>query len=102
MAQDLSLNRIIFTFKRSVLYTSIPGVSTMKRLDAELCIKNANAEKTTMARAKAVSDIRNLASFAAANHFMVPMINVNLIINADATQCRTSGESTNQSCQRSK
>ena len=70
----------------------------MKRIDAELDHKNANAEKTTMAiseRAKAIPDIQNLASFAAANHFMVPMINVNLIINADATQCRRSGESTN-------
>jgi hypothetical protein len=94
-AQDLSLHRQMTTFKRSDLHTSIPSVSTMKRLDAELGLKNANAEKTTMARAKAISDIRNLASFAAANHFMVPVINVNLIINADATQCRTSGESTN-------
>jgi hypothetical protein len=33
-------------------------------------------------------------AFAAANHLMVPIINFNLIINADATQCKTSGEST--------
>ena len=44
-----------------------------------------------MARANSILDIRNLA---AATHFMVPMTNYNLIINVDATQCRTSGEIT--------
>ena len=66
----------------------------MKRLDKELGLKDANVEKTTIARANAISDIRNLASFAAANHLMVPITNFNLIINVDATQCKTSGEST--------
>ena len=49
---------------------------------------------TGVMAANAISDIRNLASFAAATHFMVPMTNYNLIINVDATQCRTSGEIT--------
>ena len=66
----------------------------MKRLDEELGLKVANAEKTTAAHAMAISDIRNLASFAAANHLMIPMTNVNRITNTDATQCQTSGEST--------
>ena len=66
----------------------------MKRLDEELGLKDANAEKTTAARAMAISDIRNFASFAAANHLMVAMTNFDLIINADATPCQTSGEST--------
>jgi hypothetical protein len=70
------------------------SVSVLKRLDTELGLKTANAEKTTMVRAKTISDIRNLATFAAANHFMVPMTSFNLIINGDAAQCRTSGEST--------
>ena len=93
-AQELAVNRQVNTFKREKYDTTIPSVSVMKRLDVELGLKNANAEKTTIARANAISDIRNLASFAAATHFMVPTTNLNLMINADATQCRTSGEIT--------
>lgn len=67
-------------------------ITTLRRLDDELGFVNKNAEKTTLARAAAVSDIRNLATFIAANHYMVPITNSNLIMNADATQCLTSGE----------
>jgi hypothetical protein len=49
----------------------------LKRFDKELGLNDANAEKTTIARANAISDIRNLASFAAANHLMVPITNFN-------------------------
>jgi hypothetical protein len=52
--------------------------------------KTRMLQKTTLARAAAISDIRNLATFTAANHAMVPITNHNLIIFADANQCQTS------------
>ena len=40
------------------------------------------------------TDIRNLVSFAAANHIMISTTSPHLIINTDATQCKTSGDIT--------
>jgi len=65
-------------------------------LDKELGHINKNAEKTTIARANAISDIRNLASFAAANHLMLPMTSSHLI-KADDIKCKTSGDITKKS-----
>lgn len=67
-----------------------PSRIAMERLDDQLGIRDA--QKTTMARAIAISDIRNLATFAATVHAILPLINSNLIVNADATHCQTSGD----------
>ena len=91
-AEELARNRQINTLHKNEIDTITPSKAVLKRLDKELGLKDANAEKTTIARENAISDIRNLASFAAANHLMIPITNFNLIINA--TQCKTSGEST--------
>ena len=61
--------------------------AVLKRLDYELRHKDANAGKTPIARANAISRIQNLASFVSY------VTNFNLIINVDATRCKTSGES---------
>jgi hypothetical protein len=63
-----------------------------KRVDEYLGTTNQNAERDTKARAAAVSDIRNLASFAAANHFMHSIANTNLFINSDATTIQVGGD----------
>jgi hypothetical protein len=93
-AIELSIQRQRQVLHKSSNEITIPSITTMKRLDEDLGLDDRKAEKTTLARARAISDIRNLASFIAANHCMIPKTNVNLIINADATQCKTSGEST--------
>ena len=54
-------------------------------------LSNKNAERHTLARAAAESDIRNLVSFAAANHWMISHCNHKLFINADATQFQVGG-----------
>lgn len=91
-AIKLSTDRQVEELKKDPMDVSVPSASTLRRLDKELGLKNKNAEKGTIARALAISGIRNLATFVAANHYMGPITNNNLIINADATQCQTSGE----------
>jgi superfamily II DNA or RNA helicase len=59
---------------------------TIGRIEAKLDIRTGVAEETTEARAKALEDIRNMISFAAAYHYIVSKVHPTLIINADATQ----------------
>ena len=54
-------------------------------------LSNKNAERHTLARAAAESDIRNLVSFAAANHWMISHCKNKLQINADTTQFQVGG-----------
>jgi transposase-like protein len=58
----------------------------IKRLEDELKIHTGKAEVVTDARAKAVADIRNAISFAAANAYMDGIVEPPLKINGDATQ----------------
>jgi hypothetical protein len=58
---------------------------TIKRVEEKYGLNEGDAETTTTARAEACADIRNLASFAAMNHFMVPNVDPRLIINSDAS-----------------
>lgn len=63
-----------------------------KRVDSILDLTNRNAERQTQARAAAVSDIRNLASFAAATHYMHSIAPTNLFVNSDATTLTVGGD----------
>lgn len=67
---------------------------TIGGIELELNVKTAMAEKTTDARAIAVSDIRNAVSFAAMNSYMVQSMKVNpkLILNADASQFKVGSD----------
>ena len=69
------------------------SIKYLNNIKSSIGFKNGNAEEKTVARAKAISDIRNMASFAAANHYIVPKVNYKLIINADATQFQLGGDS---------
>jgi hypothetical protein len=70
------------------------GTSTVKivstRSADRIChnydLHGGNAEKTTTSRAEACADVRNLLTFAAMNHYMVPNVSNLLCINSDATQ----------------
>jgi transposase len=64
---------------------------TRRRIDEILGIKDAQAERQTIARANAEMDTRNLVSFAAANHYMVSKTPHQLLINSDATQFQVGG-----------
>lgn len=72
-----------------------PSKRAQGRLEAELAIKTANAEKTTNARAEACADIRNFVTYAAAA-WMMRDINRYLCFNADATQFCISGAGTSK------
>ena len=73
--------------KRNICIQTRCGDSnrSLARLGAELGTVSGNAEPTTDARAVAVDDMRNTVTFAAMNHYMVPLSCPALICNADAT-----------------
>ena len=58
---------------------------TLERLDLDMGLVIKNAEQTTIARARAVADIRNTASFIAAQLLMGSGTHPSLIVNIDAT-----------------
>lgn len=64
----------------------VPSSRTIGRLKEELDIHEGKADSTTAARDVACSDVRNMVSFAAAQHMMMPIVDNRLIINLDATQ----------------
>ena len=75
------------------LSTSYTSPKTNRReLHVIMNLSNKNAERHSLARAAAESDIRNLVSFAAAaNHWVISHCNHKLYINADATQFQVGG-----------
>ena len=85
MARQRTLNDL----KRplSSLYT-LPKTN---RRELEMNLSNKNAERHTLARAAAESEIRNLVSFAAANYWLISHCDHKLYIHADATQFQVGG-----------
>ena len=63
-----------------------PCWQTFFRTEKRLSIGSGIAEETTNARAVATRSIWNEVSFAAMNIAMVPLVNIYLICNLDATQ----------------
>jgi hypothetical protein len=91
-ADELARKRAIEDTKRPLPDNYSLPKTNRKELDKIMNLSNKNAERHTAARATAESDIRNLVSFAAANHYMISHVNSNLLINSDATQFQVGGE----------
>ena len=70
------------------IYLSVtaPCRQTLFRTEKRLCIGSGIAEETINARAVATRSIWNAVSFAAMNIAIIPLVNVHLICNLDATQ----------------
>ena len=71
---------------KSIYQFTAPCRQTLFRTEKRLSIGSGIAEETTNARAVATRSIWNAVSFAAMNIAMVPLVNVHLICNLDATQ----------------
>jgi len=86
--------RLINSSNKNDIDIFIPSKAVLKWLDEQLGLEDENAEKTTIARANTVSDIRILHPLPQLIMQWLTSQKFNLIINADATQCKTSGECT--------
>ena len=99
LVQSTIEERALKDNKNTGWQTKTVSIKYLNNIKSSIGFKNGNAERTmsneeiTIARAKAISDIRNIASFAAANHYIVPKVNYKLVINADATQFQLGGDS---------
>lgn len=62
-----------------------PSDKTIRKIEASLGVKESNAEKTTVARAIAVEDVRNFVSFAAVASHMSQLVPKYLQMNIDST-----------------
>jgi hypothetical protein len=91
LADDLAHERACNDLKRPLPSSYTLPRTNRRELDKKMNLSNKNAERHTLARAAAESDIRNLVSFAAANHWMTSNCNHKLYINADATQFQFGG-----------
>jgi hypothetical protein len=91
LADDLARKRAENDLKRPLPSTYSLPKTNRRELDKVMNLSDKNAERHTQARAASESDVRNLVSFAAANHWMINNVNKNLYINADATQFQVGG-----------
>ena len=103
LVQSTIEERALKDNKNTGWQTKTVSMKYLNNIKSSIGFKNGNAERTmsneeititiARAKAKAISDIRNIASFAAANHYIVPKVNYKLVINADATQFQLGGDS---------
>ena len=71
---------------KSIYQFRAPCLQTLFHMEMRLSIGSGIAEETTNARAVATRSIWNAVFFAAMSIAMVPLVNVHLICNLDATQ----------------
>lgn len=71
--------------KNVVCNINPPSKRSLNRYDKMLDLTTKNGEETTDARAKAIADIRNIASFAAGQQAMHDLVPPELHVNIDAT-----------------
>lgn len=90
-ATELARDRLIDQHNDLTSSSYVPSRWTIKRTMNQIEVHQSNADKTTIARANAMSDIRNVVTYLAGNHAMMGLVNYNLMINSDATQFSTGG-----------